>query len=240
MKSKKTPKDIVHICLNDWYTYEDDRINDFIKRLKDDPDSIKMNVVITFVDMSTFFLITTTKKDLKEQNLEFLMNEIAVSNPQTYPYTQQYYPTYDKSVWCTDDNIKYFDDTDIFYTIYLFIDGLGREVMCNNWPRRLEPYLMGIKKDEPELYNEIKEYYKEHDIVDCDYFNYFTYNKNRTKRNIPVLYNYTVLPKGFIEKVAHKKLDIAGNPIEWTPIPFEELEPYEQYRCNNDNEDDED
>jgi hypothetical protein len=92
--------------------------------------------------------------------------------------------------------------------------------------------MIGLKeKHMDDLYNEITEYYKDNNILDCDYFNTYTYNKDKTKRNIPVLKNYTVLPKGFIEKFTGKKLDIFGNPIQWTPIPYEELHPYD---CRHD------
>lgn len=96
---------LLYIELNNWDSYESQKLNDFVKQLIDNED-VKVNYNWSVYDQAIFFFITTTFNFIKEHKLEeALKHEYKCNNF----FKKRYYPKYDLSKINTDDNGEYID-----------------------------------------------------------------------------------------------------------------------------------
>lgn len=219
-------KEIIYIEINDWDCHFNDK--KYYGLFNEDAKP-PFNYAISGVDMANFLLITTTKEDLIENNLEELLDYVVDFNSNKGFFDKNFYLKYNPDNWYNKDKNGLFVSWYDYYhdTLYLSVDQYGREIMTNNPTFSLEEGLAFMKAEQRD---KIVEYLKKEypHLFRGDKFRFTDYeriNINGEEVFVPKVIdeNYVLLPKGFIENSIGRKLTYDDKCVRYMPFEITKL-----------------
>lgn len=215
---------IIYIEINDWdMSFKSSSLQNIFSDLREQNlDEIYFNYAITNVDMAMVCLITTTKEDIVEYNMEELLQHEVNFKDKKSMFTHNFYRKYNPELWnLKDKNGLYFDSYEYSRSLFLLVDRNNREYMVddNGFPFKLDEYLPVFIEDK----NELK---KTYDYINNDRFYKVSYGSgwcndiekqeiNGEIINIPVFEHFINLPTGFIENYLGRKMTYEDKPVEY-------------------------